>query len=169
MRAALLALALLASGCMYRWGYEPVAGATAVAVPIFENKTLRRGYEYSLTEYVRRRVLDATPLQLAREGSGAPIVRGAIVSVSEGVLIPNASDVDPPLESSISITVRVSVVKPSGEPLVAGPAIITESESWVPALAQSRDSAADRVLRKVAERVVDLLEAGWGGEPPGER
>lgn len=173
-RAALVALVLVAaSGCMYRWGYEPAAGARAVAVPIFENKTLRRGYEFSLTEKLRRRILDATPMQLAREGSGAPVVMGKIVSVAESVVVPNATDVNPPLESTITITISVELVSKDGKLLAGapdggGPALISETQSWVPTFDQSRDSAADRVLAKLAERVVDLLEGGWGGAP-GER
>ncbi len=174
MRGAVLALLLLAiapgAGCgVYRWGYEPVGGAREVAVPIFVNKTLRRGYEYSLTSYTRQRILDATPMQLAREGSGAPIVKGTIVSVLQGVVIPNTTDTSPPFESSLSITVSVELVTERGKVLAGGanggPAIITESESWVPDFAQTADTAADRIMKKLAERIVDVLEAGWGGEP----
>lgn len=168
---ALLATAALSlsGGCMYRWGYEPVGGARTVAVPIFENKTLRRGLEFSLTEHLRRRILDATPLQLAREGSGAPIVKGKIISVSETVVVPNTQDVNLPLEQMITITISVQVVSAQGRVLAGGatggPALISESDNFVPTFAQTRDSAADRALRKLAERVVDLLEGGWGGEP----
>ncbi len=164
---AVLALVLLGGCGVYRWGYEPEDGIATVAVPIFENKTLRRGYEYALTRYVRQDVLDKTPMQLARDGSGAATVKGTIVSVTQGVVIPNLVDQDPPTESTLSITISVVVAKPGGE-LVSGPTTLTETENWVPTFAQTVDSASDRILRKLAERVVDMLEEGWGAGP-GER
>jgi hypothetical protein len=154
---------------MYQWGYEPVAGTGRVAVPIFTNKTLRRGYEIDLTQHLRRRILDATPLQLAREGEGAPVVRGTITSVVQGVVVPNTTDTLPPFEGTIQITISVEVRSEQGTLLAGGPdggpAILTESESFVPTFNQSAGTAADRVLKKLAERVVDLLERGWGGAP----
>jgi hypothetical protein len=160
---ALLSLVLLAGCGVYRWGYEPEDGIATVAVPIFENKTLRRGYEYALTRYVRQDVLDKTPLQLARDGSGAATVKGTILSVTQGVVIPNQVDQDPPTESSLSITVSVVVMK--GREVISGPTVLNETENWVPTFAQTADSASDRILRKLAERVVDMLEEGWGAGP----
>jgi hypothetical protein len=172
----LLLLALLGSGCgVYRVGFQPVGGLQEIAVPIFENKTLRRRYEYILTQHVRERILDQTPMQLGREGSAPAILRGVIVSVNQGVLIPNTVDTAPPLESSITITVAVSLVdrqsghlivggaSPHGDDRPTGPAYLTETESYVEGLNQTADTAADLALKKLAERIVDLLEQGWGG------
>ena len=184
LRALGLALALVAAlpACHYEVGYRAVGDAREVAVPIFSNRTLRRGYEHALTAHLRRRILDQTPLQLAREGSGAPVLEGSIVAVSEALVVPNTNDTAPPRASSITINVSVVLRSPGagrgparilvggdrdadGEP--DGPAELSETETWVPELGQTRDSAADRVLRKLAERIVDLLERGWGG--PQER
>ncbi len=175
LATAAAALVLLLPGCgIYHVGYRPVV-ARAVAVPIFENKTLRRGYEYSLTAQVRQRILDHTPLQLAHESSGTAVLRGAIIFVQDGVIIPPpfTDPTSDPIESSIVISVEVALVK-NGRTIVGadstgahgspdGPAVLTESENYVPAFAQTRDSAADRALAKLSERIVDLLEAGWGG------
>ena len=61
-----LGVCLLGCGC-YSVGVRPVAGLEELAVPLFENQTLRRGVEHDLTRAVRREVLETTPLPLARE------------------------------------------------------------------------------------------------------
>ncbi|MBI3723089.1 hypothetical protein HY251_03920 [bacterium] len=169
------ALLLLLPGCAYHVGFRPAIAERDIAVPIFENRTLRRGYEYALTTHVRRRILDQTPLQLAHEASAKAVLKGTIVFVSDGIVIPApiADPTAPPIESSIVISVEVAVMRRGT--LVVGadssgeggspdsPVVLTESQNFVPAFGQSRDSAADKALRKLAERIVDLLEAGWGG------
>src|SRR5207245_1985488 len=45
-----------------------------------------------------------------------------------------------------------------------GPASLTESETFVTAYNQTVDTAADRALAKLAERIVDLMEDRWGNQ-----
>jgi len=163
-----LVLLLLLSGCgVYRWGYTPAGGTTVVAAPIFKNKTLRRGLEYALAQHLRQRILDATPLQLAGEDSGAPVIQGTIVAVSQAPVIPNENDQAPPIQSTVSVTVSVALVSKAGNVLAGGPdggpALLVETENWVPTFGQSAESAEDRCLKKLAERIVDLIEDEWGG------
>jgi hypothetical protein len=170
--AAAVGLALL-SGC-YHVGYHSVGDRSVIAVPIFENKTLRRGYEYLLTEHLRRRILDQTPLQLGHESSCSAVLKGSITSVRQGVVIPTV-DTQPPLEGSVSITIEVSLVDRETNKLLAGadtdgdgipdgPATLTESETFISAYDQTVDTAADRALKKLAERIVDLIEDRWGNQ-----
>jgi hypothetical protein len=170
---AVIALALaLAPGCGYSVGFRAVGDIEDVAVPIFENRTLRRGFEYTLTHEVRRVILETTPLQLGHERSARAILRGAVVAVGESVLITGLNDTV--TESSITISIEVSLVdRKSGRLLVGkdengdgrpdGPVLLTDSQNFVPARGETRDTAAARCLRDLAERTVQLLERDWGG------
>lgn len=173
-RGLALAAALAATGC-YRVGYHAAGDVQVVAVPIFENKTLRRGYEYQLTSHLRRRILEMTPLQLGREGSAQAVLEGTIVAVSQGLVVPSV-DTQPPLEGVVSVTVSVRLVDrktrkvlagadADGDGVPDGPATLTESETYVSAFDQTVDTAADRAMKKLAERIVDLIENGWGNAP----
>lgn len=157
-----LACALL-PGC-YSVGFEPHGAlAGGIAVPVFENKTLRRGVEVSLTRHVRREVLETTPLHLTRRGAG-PVLRGSVVSIKEGVLISGAQE--EVLYSSVSVAVRFGVYE--GGRLLIGEDTngdgapdeeigLTGYAEFDVSRGQSRDTATEEALRDLAEMVVFRL------------
>lgn len=166
MRWLALLAAVVVSGC-YHVGVTPVEGGETVAVPIFQNRTLRREVEHALTRHVRREVLEATPLHLAAEGDADLVVRGVVHDVTETALI-----VGPALEvqhASLSVGVRFAVFdragdmvsgedvdgdgRPDGEYLRVGYAEFTASRG------ETREAAMDEALRDVAEMVVHELTA----------
>ncbi len=169
--AALLgaaALAGLAAGC-YSLGYVPAPALAGgrVAVPIFENRTLRRHLEHDLTRHVRRELLETTPLHLARSSDpGVPILRGVIEQVREGPLVVDARQQR--LLASLVVTVSFGVF--AGEDLVEGvdvdgdgrpdqPHVAIGYAEFAPPLGESRETAADEALRDVAEMIALRLQA----------
>jgi hypothetical protein len=165
---ALLALAAACalSGC-YHLGVEPIDDVGQVAVPMFTNATLRRDVEVALTRHVRREVLETTPLQLAREGGAARILRGAITSIREGVLI--AGPAEEVLHSSVTVSVRFGVYDPDGALVVGddadadgrpdGELVRTGYAEFTPAQGGTREAAIDEALRDLAEMIVFELTA----------
>jgi Lipopolysaccharide-assembly len=160
-----LALAGTCVGC-YSLGFEPEAGLEELAVPVFQNTTLRRNLEHDLTRHVRREVLETTPLQLGREGSAERVLRGRILEVREAVLISgSAEDV---LESSVTVEVGFGVFDAEGA-LVLGEDLdqdgVPDGEFRLTGYAEfntrrgeSRETATDEALRDVAEMIVFRLE-----------
>jgi len=160
------ALLLLCCGC-YSVGVEPVAGLEEIAVPLFENQTLRRGVEHDLTRAVRREVLETTPLQLTREADGArAVLRGVITQIDEQVLL--AGPAEEVLEGGLQVTVRFGVYRdqallvgedsdgdgaPDGEIQLAGYA------EYDTARGESRVSATAEALADLAEMIVFRLTA----------
>lgn len=157
------AVALL-GGC-YSVGFQPEGGGGTLAVPMFENRTLRRDLELSLTRHVRREVLETTPLHLAPEGGlGERVLKGAIVSVSENVVV--AGPAEEVLESSLRISVSFGVWREGR--LVLGEdqdadgtpereAVVEGYADFAPSRGQTRDQAAEEVLRDLAEMIVARL------------
>lgn len=172
-RLFLIIIAFALTGCGYQIGYRPVAELDEVAVPIFENKTLRRGLEHTLTAEVRRVILETTPLHLGHEGSSRAILRGTITNVTESVVIPGATT-DDVVEANIAITISVEVVERGTQRRLVGsdldhdgrpdgPIVLTDAQNYLASLGQTRDTAAAIVLRDLAERTAQLLEERWGG------
>jgi hypothetical protein len=166
MRALLLAVLLAPLGGCYSLGFSPVAGISEVAVPIFANDTLRRELDYDLTRHVRREVLEATPLHLAREGSAETILRGRLTRVTESVLVSGAAE--EVLAAGISVSVVFGVYR-DGELLVGEDSdgdgrpdreiLVKGYSEFDAARGQSRESATSEALRDAAELVVFRLEA----------
>lgn len=165
-RGLLLSLVLL-SGC-YHVGYEPEGGVGAtLAVPIFENRTLRRELEVALTRHVRRELLETTPILLEDQADASRVLRGAITTVTESPLI--LGRVQELLHSSVTVTVSFSVRDGAGALVIGedantdgipeGEFVRTGYAEFTPSRGESRETAIDECLRDLAELVVAELSA----------
>jgi hypothetical protein len=164
-RASLVAIALL-SGC-YHVGVEPVDGLQELAVPMFDNRTLRRDVEVALTRHVRRELLETTPLHLAREGAATRTLRGAVVEVEEQPLIVGASQ--EVLHGAVSVTASFGVFDQDGARVVGADAdgdgrpeadhLRVGYAEFARARGETREGAVDEALRDIAEMVVQELTA----------
>jgi hypothetical protein len=160
LRASLLVLALglagAAASCGYRLGpAAPLAGATTVRIPVFENRTYRRGVETDLARQIVSSLASRSRLRPVDEG-GDLVVEGVITEVQEDLL--SAKEPEQVRESALFVTVLVTVRDGrSGEPVVKMRRI-TERESFVPDIGESVRTARVEALKRLAEGVVDLLE-----------
>ncbi|RMG13461.1 MAG: hypothetical protein D6731_12000 [Planctomycetota bacterium] len=163
----LLAACLSAAGC-YSLGVRPVEGIRSVAVPVFENLTLRRGLEHDLTRLVRREVLESTSLVLARQGSADAELRGAVVRVDEGVLV--SGPAEEVLASSVTISARFGLYR--GRRLVVGDDLdgdgAPDAELLLQGFAEfnavrgeTRADATAEALRDLAEMIAFRLGDPW--------
>ncbi len=159
-RAALVLLPLLAAGaasCGYRLGsVAPVGGAETVQIPVFENRTYRRGVESDLARQVAAALSSRSRLRLVDAG-GDLVVEGSIIDIREWVL--TEKEDEQIRESSVLVTAEVTVRDGrTGEPVVKLRKI-TERESFVPGIGESLRTARVEALKRLAADVVDLLEA----------
>lgn len=153
---ALLAAAL-SGGCGYRFGPPaPVAGALTVQVPVFENRTYRRGVETDLARQIAAEIASRSRLRLVDSGADL-VVEGTIVEIHESVL--SLAEDQAIRESSVLITAEVAVRDGrTGEPIVKMRRL-TERESFVPGIGETLRSARVEALKRLAADVADLLEA----------
>jgi len=155
--AVLLLAAALPAACGYRLGpAAPLAGATTVAMPVFENRTFRRGVETDLARLLSSELIGRSRLRLVETGADL-VVDGVIVAVEESVHSEREREVV--RESSVLVTVEFSVRDGrTGEPVVPVQRL-TEREPFVPAIGESLRSARAETLRRLASDIVDRLEA----------
>lgn len=156
----LLALVLLlpsAAGCGYSVGPpQAVAGARTVALPIFGNRTYRRGIEADLARALVAEVHSRTRLRVVETGADV-ILEGTIVDCQETVLSQEEGQVT--RESSVLVTVEVVLRDGrTGEP-VRPRDRVSEREAFVPGIGESLRSARAEALRRLAADLVDRLAA----------
>jgi hypothetical protein len=158
---------VLLTGC-YHVGYEPDGGAgTTLAVPVFENRTLRRELEVALTRHVRRELLETTPILLEDQADASRVLKGAITEVSENPLI--LGRVQELLHSSVTVTVSFAVRDGAGVLVIGedadhdgtpeGEFVRTGYAEFTPSRGESRETALEEALRDLAELVVAELAA----------
>jgi len=158
LRAALLVLlGAAAAACGYRLGpAAPVAGAGTVRIPVFENRTYRRGVETDLARQITASLSSRSRLRLVDEG-GDLVVEGTIVEIREDLL--SAKENEVVRESALFVTAEVTVRDGRTGDAVVKLRRITERESFVPGIGETLRSARVEALKRLAEDVVDLLEA----------
>jgi hypothetical protein len=142
------------AGCGYTLGYRARDGIESIAVPVFENRSLRRELELVLTELVVREIQQRTPLRVTSRERADAVLLGAILRVDEKVLVED--DDDNVLESSATVRVAVELVDRSGrrifrygderpregEPGPTGPALVETAEFVAAGGADSDDADA---------------------------
>ncbi|MDP1564487.1 MAG: LPS assembly lipoprotein LptE [Pirellulaceae bacterium] len=151
------------TGCsQYRFGnctlYTP--NVSSVHVQMFENDTFRRGLGPWLTEAVVKEVQLRTPYRIADARSADSFLRAQWVADRKTILVENANDEGRDL--GYTGQVEVTWTDRYGNPLTAGRVIkITEDVSFVPEVGQSVTTAQQELVRKLAQQIVNQMEAGW--------
>jgi len=162
----LIVSSLLASGCGYHVGFVPRPGLHSIAVPVFENKTLRRELEVSLTQAVIQEIQQRTPLRVAPGARADAVLEGTILDFREQVLVEGPDDEVLESQAVITLAVRLRDARTGrvifaygAGPGATGPPL-TEVAEFVPGRGESAESAGTtgEAFRDLAARVVFLLE-----------
>ena len=154
---ALLLLAAALASCGYSVGpLQPANDARSIALPLFDNRTYRRGVETDLGRALASEVHSRTRLRIVETGADL-ILEGTIVEIREILLSQAEKEVT--RESTVLVTVEF-VVKDgrTGQPLAPRDKI-SEREAFVPGIGESLLTARGEALRRLAADLVDRLEA----------
>jgi len=165
LSALALGAAAALAACGYRAGLRWPGGIRRVAVPVFENETLRRGLEFDLTEAVARAVLVRTDLDLTSEAEADAVVRGRIREVRTPVLVEGGSAEF--LEGAVAFVVEVELVDlRGGDPL--GRLVLRDRAEFSLPRGETRADAFAESIAEMAEKIVlGLAEKHPGGDPSG--
>ena len=90
--AILLVFSVLLGSCGYSSKAVLRSNVRSIYVPIFDNKTFRRGYEFDLTKAVRDQIILRTGLDIVDRDEADSILYGKITNVVEGVLVGDFTD-----------------------------------------------------------------------------
>jgi hypothetical protein len=161
-RGLLAALLLPAAGCLWDYSYDGGyrRNAATIAVPVFDNRTIRRGHELDLTNAVAREVATRTPYRIVASPADADlVVQGVLLDFSQPALVQGVTDVV--VQGAVQVAVKVTVINGRTGEVVADPPPQREWASLVPGRGETLDTAKAEVFDKMAQWVVRQLEEPW--------
>ena len=155
----LVALTLAIGSCGYssRPLFNPAY--KTVAVPIFDNKSFRREWEFRLTEAITKNIEYRTPYKVASEDKADTILSGKITSVDENVLTERTGTILP-RESQLTVVVDFTWKDRSGRVLVERKGF-NRSATEIPQLNERVVDAEQLAIERLAEAIVDQMRVDW--------
>ena len=131
----------------------------SIYVPIFDNNTFRRGYEFDLTKAVRDQILLRTRLNIVDKDEADSILFGKVSSVNENVIIEDTKDNI--VESRVSIGVDIRWVdKRTGRTIIERKNIKRPTE-FIVRRNETLTSASSEAFVGVAQSIVETMEEDW--------
>lgn len=163
----LLLLSINLTGCGYTVGNSYQPDVQTVYVPIFENKTFRRGFEYQLTEAVQQKIQSRTPFRLAKGVEADTKLTGTIKSIDKSVLA-TTQNADP-RNLNLKFVVEVTwedmrsgrILSQQQVPITADVVGLVSQAAFAPEVGQSLATATKTATDSLANQIVQLMEAPW--------
>ncbi len=155
---AFVALAAVLGGCGYSTRPIYRAAYRTVAVPVFQNKSFRRGWEDRLTEAVKKNIESRTPYKVVTD-NGDTILSGEIVDDPENVLTRRLGT-NLPREVQVTVRVNFTWKERTGRVLVERKDF-NRTATEIPQLAESADDAEQLAIERLAAALVDQMQEEW--------
>lgn len=132
----------------------------SVYVEMFDNSSFRRGYEFTLTDAICKRIEAQTPYKIISDREQADSVLSGSMSAGDAILAVDRYT-GKPLEQEALIRVTFSWKNlRTGEVLINNESVVA-SASYSDFLDQSYEYSADLAVNKAAQRVVERMESPW--------
>ena len=159
-------LALGVAGCGYSTDRPfPTAGEDGqpirtIAVEIFESKEFRRGLELQLAEALMKRIEAETPYRLASRERADTLLTGEVKEVRQATIGRDFRH-NRPRETAATVVIAFAWKDlRTGRALVERPNFI-QTVDYVRPLGEDFYDASQEAMDKLAERMVEQLEADW--------
>jgi len=147
------AAAVSLGGCGYSVG--GLIEHEAVSVPMFDSLSERRTHEFDL----HRAVTDEAKKRGVRVDPAAPVeLKGRILDITEPTLVENPGDV--PIVGAVSFRFEAALVDRATKREL-WKRVLEESASFSTGRSESRETARQEVMDRLARRVINLLEKDW--------
>ena len=147
------------SGCGYTTKPLISRKINSIYIPIFENKTFRKGLEFDLTNAVKDEIMSNTKLRIAKKDSADTILTGKIQKVAESMLSSNVEDNI--VEGRVTIYVDVKLVdRRTGRTLIEEKNV-KQSAEYIVKRGENIKTASREGLVLLAENIVSHLEEKW--------
>lgn len=155
-----LSAALLATtGCGYGTNGHFRTGIESVHVEMFASKEFRRDLEFMLTEAVKKRIAIDTPYRLVSKEKADTILKGEVLEERQAAFAPDFRS-RLPRDKQLTLAVQVEWKDlRSGEILLDRP--VLQSVDYLPPAGESEKLAQQRVIDKLAMRIVAGMYDDW--------
>lgn len=155
----LLVMVFVLTGCGYTSRSLLEQNVRSIYVPIFDNKTFRRGLEFELTKAVKEEILFKTRLKLEDKDRAETVLLGRITDIKERVLIENP-DAEV-VESSVTIHVQFSLEdQRTGRTIIKNTDVATTAE-FIARRNEDVKIGEVEAFVDIAEKIINLMEEKW--------
>ena len=148
--------ALLNCGCGYRSAGTRAAGeVTSVFVPIFENYSFRRGYEFELTRAVISQIQSEGILRVAPRDQADSELLGSILTYEQPVILEDPQD--EVIEAKAGLTLRILWRDRRTDRVLMHQDNLNVSAPFIIPRGETEATAREELFKRIAENIVDLI------------
>jgi hypothetical protein len=133
---------------------------SSVYVEMFDTRSFRRGYEYSLTSAICKLIESRTPYKIVSNRDTADTILSGQLTIGQGVLS-NERYEGRALEREVVIKVIFTWKNLKTGEILADREQVTASDDYTDKLHQDFAYAAEVAVNRAAERVVERMEKSW--------
>lgn len=157
-------LAVLA-GCGAGGGYTNDSlypqGIESICVDMFDNRSFRRGVEYTLSDALVKRITSETPYRIVSDKNRADSVMGGqLVSIGDSVLTLER-EIGRPLEKEVVLAAVVNWKDLKTGRLMVNNVTVSAAASYSEFQGQDFTYASTLAANKLAQKIVELMEDNW--------
>jgi hypothetical protein len=138
-----------------------------VHVPVIRNTTFREDIGVRLTEAVNKEIELRTPYKVTAAPLADTVLRCEVIDETKRVLTENDADYVRALDAAIQVRASWSdrqgrlLMKNSIVPTDDLTILFSQDERFVPEAGQSIDTATQKAIEDLANRIVSQMEARW--------
>jgi len=167
--ALLLAAGALAAsglaGCAEPAGYSNrslyPSDIRSVCLEMFDNRSFRRGVEYTLSDALAKRIETMTPYKIVSSRDRADsVISGQLISIYESSLTVER-ELARPLEKEVVLTATVNWKNLNTGQLMINSRTVTATASYSDFQNQDFTYASALAANKLAQKIVELMETNW--------
>ena len=154
--------ALLLAGCS---GYTNKSlypqDVKSIYVQMFDNRTFRRGLEFTLSDALAKRIESDTPYRIISDKDRTDsILDGQLVVIAESVLTQDR-EIGRPLEKEVVLTATVDWKNLRTGRMMINHRSISAAASYSEFLNQDFTYASTLAANKLAEKIVEVMQDNW--------
>ena len=162
---AVLLAVLSVAGCASLDGYSNQSlypdDIASVRLEMFDNRSFRRGAEFTLSTALAKRIEVETPYKIVSSGDRADsVIGGQVVAINEAILTLDRN-VARPLEKEVVVTAVVNWKNLNTGRVILNNEPVTASASYSEFQNQTFTYAADLAVNKLAQKIVERMENNW--------
>jgi hypothetical protein len=162
---AVLCFVLGAGGCGGSAGYSDASlfpdDVASVYLEMFDNRSFRRGVEYTLTDALAKRIEAETPYKIVSSRDRADsVMSGQLVTIDEGILTVER-EIGRPLEKEVVLTAMVNWKNLKTGRLMINSETVAAAASYSQFQDQDFTYASAVAANKLAQNIVKLMEEPW--------
>jgi hypothetical protein len=153
------------AGCASPAGYSNQSlypeDIRSVCLEMFDNRSFRRGVEYTLSDALAKRIETMTPYKIVSSRDRADsVITGQLISIDESALTIERESARP-LEKEVVLTATVNWKNLNTGQLMINSRTVTAAASYSDFQNQDFTYASALAANKLAQKIVELMENRW--------